>query len=73
VRPSTQPLRLIDPQAAVALAPAKVRLLRYPELLSHLTHRLPLADQHIRLPKLKDDLLGRISLLRHRPRLLSLL
>jgi len=67
-----QPLRLIDPQASVALTPAKVRLLRHPDLLGHLTNRLPLADQHIGLPKLMDDLLSRVSLLRHRPRLLSL-
>ena len=40
---------------------------------SHPCGGLPLPDQHIGPPKLMDDLLGRISLLRHRPRRLSLL
>jgi hypothetical protein len=65
-----QALRLIHPQPAVALAPAEVRLLRYPDLLRRLRHRLALADQHIGLPKLVDDLFRRISLLRYLPGLL---
>ena len=65
-----QPLRLIDPQAPVALAPAKAWLFRHPDLLDDLRDRLPLADRYIGLSKLIDDLLGRVSLLPHPPRLL---
>jgi hypothetical protein len=65
-----QSLRLIDPQTAMALAPAEVRLVRHPDLLRRLRHRLALADQHIRFAQLVDDLFGRISLLRHLPGLL---
>jgi hypothetical protein len=51
----------------LALAPAEARLVRHPDLLRRLRHRLALADQHIRFAQLVDDLFRRLSLLRHLP------
>jgi glycosyltransferase involved in cell wall biosynthesis len=63
-------LRLVNPKAAVALAPPKVRLVRHAELLAGLPDCLALTDQHIRLTQLVNDLLGRIPLYCHDPDLL---
>jgi len=53
----SQALRLIDPQAAMALTPAEVRLICYPKLPARLRDRLALRKQHLRLAQPVDDLL----------------
>lgn len=60
-------LRLVAAQAAVALAPAKVRLVRDPRLLADLGDRLALAAHDVGLAQLVNNLLGRKPLFRHDP------
>jgi len=52
------------------LAPPKLRLVRHPNLLRRLRHSLALADHHVGLTQLVDDLFRRVSLSRHLPGLL---
>jgi hypothetical protein len=54
-------LRLIDPQAAVLLAPAIVGLVGNPELLGVLADRDSLRLKDFRLAEEMDDLLGSVS------------
>lgn len=50
-------LRLVDAQAAVALAPAKVRLVRDPQLLADLGDRVAVAAHDVGLAQLVNNLL----------------
>jgi hypothetical protein len=59
-----QALRLINPQAAAALALVDVRVVRHPELLRRLRYCLANAKQHIRVAQLVDDLFRHIPLFR---------
>src|SRR5829696_636986 len=68
-----QSLDLIALEPAKLLAPAVVRDLRNPNRAYRLGNALPLRHQHIHLTQLRNDLLGLVSLPRHRgpPRLES--
>lgn len=55
-----QPLRLIEPEAAVLLAPSIVRHLGETNLTARLCRRPTLVDQKLSLPQLADDLLVRV-------------
>src|SRR5829696_5757588 len=63
---SLQSLDLIALEPAKLLAPAVVRDLRNPNRAYRLGNALPLRHQHIHLAQLRNDLLGLVSLPRHR-------
>src|SRR3954454_23508908 len=61
-----QSLDLIAPEPAKLLAPAVVRDLRNPNRAYRVGNALPLRHQHVHLAQLRNDLLGLVSLPRHR-------
>ena len=65
-----EPLRLIQPQAALLPPPAVVGLLGDAEPSCHFGHTLALRQDHLRLPQFPDDLLCRVPLPRQADSLL---
>src|SRR5215204_1270444 len=63
---SLQSLDLVALEPAKLLAPAVVRNLRNPNRAYRLGNALPLRHQHIHLAQLRNNLLGLVSLPRHR-------
>src|SRR4051812_46325705 len=61
-----QSLDLIALEPAKLLAPAVVRDLRNPNRAYRVGNALPLRHQHVHLAQLRNDLLGLVSLPRHR-------
>src|SRR5215203_953791 len=61
-----QSLDLITLEPAKLLAPAVVRDLRNPNRAYRLGNALPLRHQHVNLAQLRNNLLGLVSLPRHR-------
>src|SRR5690606_5074387 len=57
---------LVTAHAAILLAPPVIRQLRNADLANRIRHRHPLAAQNFNLPKLRDDLVGLVSLVCHR-------
>src|SRR5690606_18396263 len=57
---------LVTAHAAILLAPPVIRQLRNADLANRIRHRHPLAAQNFNLPKLRDNLVGLVSLVCHR-------
>src|SRR5690606_24575554 len=57
---------LVTAHAAILLAPPVIRQLRNADLANRIRHRHPLAAHNFNLPKLRDNLVGLVSLVCHR-------
>src|SRR5690606_26584038 len=58
----TAAAELVTAHAAILLAPPVIRQLRNADLANRIRHRQALAAQNFNLPKLRDDLIGLVSL-----------
>src|SRR5690606_39180006 len=57
--------KLVTAHAAILLAPPVIRQLRNADLANRIRHRHALPAQNLSLPKLRDDLVGLVSLVCH--------